>query len=476
MLSIRTSLIQSTRLIGVVVLLSISLSYFLVGQNYYLLFGIIAIILGIALIKSKMLPLIMILLIIPFVDWAVEYKILPFQIMWLPELLSGLLLVKAVIYKASERLTLNLFGSSLAMVFLLSAIFSLFLNDSGLVPGLLMLRLLFRYYLLFLAVINLGLNEPPMKLTINIIVFVFLVQIPLSLVKLFKFGQGETSLGLSSHSVTTIFPLVAIGYLGALYIFYKRNPTYILYMFAFVGFSIIGGKRAFIFFLPILLFYLAWVVRKNFVFKPSLIFLGILIIFISLYFVARLIPTLNPQREIWGDFSLKHIVNYAVEYETGVTKTGVPIGRISATSEIFRSLKSKGFSGFVFGYGPGTIIKSMFSDYDRREAVKSRFGIGYGLNGLSWLGIQVGYFGVFVYFYFFYLFFRKARAYLEIEQDPYWKSFALGMVGFNFIFIITSLVYVPFFSHDAVAAFYFCLSGIIMLRHEFLRKNQLKAS
>lgn len=466
-LSLGTARAQFAGIICLILLICIFLSYSLVGQNYYVLFGIVALVIGTFLIKSRILPLIIILLIIPFADWAVEYGMLPFQVMWLPELLSGLLFVRALLHKAIERQKLITFGMRFVMGFLILTFLSLLLNNSGFVPALLMLRLLFRYYLLFLAIINLGLAERSMRLINNLLVFIFLAQLPLSVLKLFTFGQGETSLGLSSHSVTTIFPLIAIGFLFSFYIFYKRKYIFILGILAFVGFAIIGGKRAFIFFLPVLLVYIAWIARRNFALRPKFLVLGIFIVFISFYFVARLVPTLNPQREIWGEFNPKHIVNYAVEYETGYSKSGIPIGRVSATLEVFRSLKMKGVSGFAIGNGPGTIIKSMFSAYDKREAIRSIFGVGYGLNGLSWLGIQVGYLGMIIYFSIFYLFLRKLLVYLEMEQDPYWKSLSLGMVGFTFILIITSLVYDPFFTNDAVAAFYFCLLGIIILRQEY---------
>lgn len=449
---------------SLILTLSFVLSLSVVTQNYYLLFGILAAVFGVLLFRNSLLPVAVIPIIIAFTDWAVEYRYLPFQIMWLPELLSGILFIKSLAKKVGERQKYITPGLPIALSFLFVSLFSLIANNSPVIPALLMLRILFRYYLLFLAIINLGFDEKSQKVIINILIFIFLVQLPLSVVKLFVHGQGETSLGLSSHSVSTIFPLIAIGFLLSYYFVYRRRLSYLLAALGFVGFSIVGGKRAFIFFMPVLLIFLAWLLRKENFLRLRFIILVILFFSLSLYFVARLVPTLNPQRKIWGEFSLRHMVDYAISYETNVSLTGEPTGRISATVQTFKVLSRKNLSGYVFGYGPGTIIKSMFSGYDRRAAIRSQFGIEYGINGLSWLGIQVGYVGTVIYMLIFYYLMKKCYCYYKKEKDPFWRSFALGMAGFSFILLFTSLVYTPFFNHDAVSAFYFCLVAIVIIR------------
>jgi hypothetical protein len=455
-------------ILAALLVLSASISLSIVHKNHYLLFGAAAVVLGGLLFKLRVFPVVLVLLVIAFADWAVESAYLPFQIMWLPELMSALLFLKSFGEKIIARKKYIAPGLLPALFFLLLAFFSLLLNSSGIIPALLMLRLLFRYYLLFLAVINLELEEKRMKLVISVLVLIFLAQLPLSVVKLVAFGQGERSLGLSSHAVTTIFPLIAIGFFYSFYFLYQKKQAYIWGIFAFVGFSIVGEKRAFIFYLPILLAFLTWILREKIRPRLRVIVFGLAIALVSFYLVARLIPTLNPQKRVWGDFSLRHIIDYAVSYETAVSPGGYPIGRVSATAEVFKALEKRGLSGLAFGYGPGSVIKSMFSDYNRKESVKTRFGVEYGWNGLSWLGIQVGYLGMLAYFFLFlYLLLRSYSVY-KAEENPYWRSFAMGMVSFSFILLLTSLAYSSFFNHDAVAAFYFCLAALVMLRRQSL--------
>ncbi len=453
-------------ILALLLVLSVFVSLSIVYKNYYLLFVAAAIVLAGFLLKLRIFPVVLILLIIAFTDWAVESAYLPFQVMWLPELMTALLFIKSIGEKVVAKKKIVAPGLQPVLVFFLIALFSLLMNSSGFIPALLLLRLLFRYYLLFLAVINLELDETGLKTIINVLVFIFLVQIPLSVVKLLIFGQGERSLGLSSHSVSTIFPLIAIGFLYSYYFLHQKRQAYILGILAFVGFSIVGEKRAFIFYLPVLLVFLTWTLRKKIRPRQGVIVLAVVIALVSFYLVARLIPTLNPQRKVWGEFDPGHVLNYALNYETAVSASGYPIGRISATIAVFKSLKGAGLSGLAFGYGPGTVIKSMFSEYDRIDAVKTRFGVEYGWNGLSWLGVQVGYLGALVYFFLFYFLLRQSYSLFQSEPDPYWRSFALGMVAFSFTLLLTSLAYSPFFNYDAVAAFYFSLAAVVILRRQ----------
>jgi len=466
------TLIQKNRqalpvwILAAVLVLSIYISLSIVSKNYYLLFGAAAIVLGGLLFKLRVFSVVLILLIVAFADWAVESAYLPFQVMWLPELMSALLFLKAFGEKVIAKKKFVAPGWLPVLVFFLVAFASLLVNSSGIIPALLLLRLLFRYYLLFLAIINLELDEGSLKTIIRVLALIFLLQIPLSVVKLLVFGQGERSLGLSSHAVSTIFPLIAIGFFYAYYFLDKKRPVYIWGILSFVGFSIVGEKRAFVFYLPVLLVFLTWTLRKRIRPRPSVILFGTAIALVSIYLVARLIPTLNPQKKVWGEFNPGHIIHYAVNYETAVSAGGYPIGRVSATVEVFKTLKKTGLSGLAFGFGPGSVIKSMFSEYDRKDIVKTRFGVEYGWNGLSWLGIQVGYLGALVYFFLFYFLLRKSYSLFKSEPDPYWRSFALGMVGFSFSLLLTSFAYSPFFNHDAVAAFYFSLAAIVMLKRQ----------
>ena len=450
------------------------LGYTIVKQNYNIIFLLMSFCFITIVLKSNIIPISLMLLIIPFTEWAVEYHYLPPQIMWIPELISLLLFIKALISRFVRKQRMKLFGIWIVLSFLLIVFISFISNGSGLVPAFLFLRVLFRYYLIFLAIINLDLDEKSMKFVNNLLIFVFIVQIPLSLIKLAVYEQGERSFGLSSHSISTIIPLIAIGFLISYYFLYKRLKIYIILIAGFIAFALIGGKRAFIFYLPVLLMFFAWFLKDNFKMMFKYVVLGILIMTLSLYASFRLIPTFNPQREIGGSFDPAFAIDYVLNYSTHFTDSGLSTGRISSSIALFNNLYNEGVERFLFGFGPGIIMKSMFKSYDRSDISETEFGIRYGENGLCWLGLQVGYLGCFVFFLLLGLILKKSLFCFKKEIDPYWRSFTLGIAGFSFIMLVVGLFYAPFFTHDAISAFYFCLAGILINRVNKKEQNELQ--
>jgi hypothetical protein len=395
--------------------------------------------------------------------------------MWFPELLSGVIFLKAVIQSLTSGKKFKTIGLKFVTIFLFVMLGSVIFNGTDVVSALLMGRLLFRYYLLLLAMINLDLNEKETKSILGVMMFIFILQLPLSVIKLIIYGPGERPLGLSAHALPTIVPLIAIGFLYAFYFLYRKKTIYILGILSFVGFAFIGGKRAFVFYLIALIVFLTWIVRRQIKLNYAVIFLGAFIVFASFYFAARLLPTLNPQNRVWGSFDLKFIIDYAISYETHIRETGLSTGRVSTTVNVFNNLNKNGVLHSIFGFGPGIIIRSMFSAYDRTDAFESRFRVRYGITGLTWLGIQVGYLGLLVFFLFLYFLTRRAYQYFLSEQEGFWRSCALGIVGFSFSLILTGMLYDPFFSNDSISAFYYCSIGLALINSNKIKDSKRHA-
>jgi len=454
------------------ILTSVLLGFAIVNQNYYLFLMIIGAAFFLVIIRSNIIPIAAILLIISFAGWASDQGYIPMQVLWLPELLSLLVFVKALVLCALEKRKVKLFGIWLVLPFLVITIVSFLSNSSGIIAGILFLRLLFRYYLLFLAIINLQLDEKSIKLLNNILIFIFVSQLPISVIKLMLYGQGERPLGLSSHSLPTIIPLIAIGFFLSFYYFYGRRSIYLWGIAGFIGFSIIGEKRAFILFLPILMVYFFWILRSFIKIKWKYVLIVGFTLMVTVYFSARLIYTLNPERKIWGSFSIVHLFNYGYNYTTQVNQEGLSIGRASTTKFIITRLYKSGSVRFLIGLGPGTFLKSMFSSYNVREESIRNFNVGYGINGISWLIIQVGLCGLLLFSLLFYLILKKSYTLFQQEKDPYWKSMGLGVSLFSFIMLVLCFLYSPFFLADSISSFYFCLAGFMMVRTCWREENQ----
>lgn len=453
----------------IIIFLTIIIGYAIVKQNYYLFFIILALITFFILIKSDIIPISIILITVPMTGWAVGQGYLPMQLMWVPELISLFLFIKAIVNKVLRGMKVKLFGIKIVVAFLIVSLMSLFINGLSIISWLLFLRLILRYYLLFLAIINLELDEEKMKFLNNVLIFVFLAQIPMSIIKLFIYGQGETPLGLSAHAEPSIIPIIAIGFLLSFYFFYQKKPIFILGIIAFVGFSIIGEKRAFILFLPVALAYFFWIAKDHLKISLKVVVIGILAFAFVGYLTIRMNPSLNYQDKFWGKFDFQFFTNYILNYTTHVSETGLSTGRISTMITVFNNLNERGFIGLAFGYGPGCILKSMFASVDSRENISSKFGVRYGINGINWLGIQTGYLGLALFIIFLLLILKNAHAFLHLVKDPYWKSFGMGMAVFCFIMFLISMIYSPFFINDSIAAIFFCLAGFLVNK---VRKDQ----
>jgi hypothetical protein len=416
--------------------------------------------------KSSLLALIVISLAVFFGDWLINLDILPAQFMWIQELLVLLLAIKALGSKILKKKKIEFVGGWLILAFAVISLASSCVNGSGWLNFLLFLRLPVRYYLLFLAVINMDLGDDEVKIFNTLLLGLVIIQVPVAVAKLLRYGQGETAIGtydVSGGVLSTTLPLVVIGFALSYYLLHKKSFLYVFLILAFIGFSIIGGKRAFIFYLPFIIVVLGWYMRKDFrsLFRYSVV--GAAIFVIALYSVLSLVPSLRPSWAGGQKVDLKYALAYAVDYNTE-TRGGVTYGRAVTSVNVFRNLRGRGALPFLLGIGPGSIMKSRFKDQDIGETLKQEFGVGYGVSGLTWFAMNAGYAGALTIFALLFLLMRKSVLCFRKEKDTYWRSFGLGMIVFSFTMILINLTYGVILNLDLVSMHFFCLSGFAVLR------------
>lgn len=460
---------SSIALISFVLILSFLVTGFIVSEKFEYLIFALAILLLILVIRSNIFSISIILLTFPITNTI--YHFIPVinhsSIELLPEMLSGLLLAKVIIYRLLARKKIRTFGLSVILPVLGITLFSGFINNFGYASILAFIRLFLRYYLLFLAIINMNLSEKHEKLIIRLIIFIFIIQIPLAVWKLFLGLDEETLFGLNGTSITTTVTLTAIAFIISAHLINKPSKLNFLLAIGFIGFGIIGGKRAIPFLLPIVFIFMAWLFRKELrsLFKYAVISIPILLI--TFYLMLRLLPSLNPQGKVWGEFNPGYALEYAQLYTTGNTNeletTG---GRWQTSQRVYEHLIDKGVLGLGLGFGPGAILDSRFQGISREHMLRSKFGIHYGVTGINWLGLQIGYVGALFYLAFFWFVLQKTKIYFYNETDRFRKALAGGFVTFSFIILFISIVYNPIFLHDSVSAIYFCLAGIMVARSE----------
>ncbi len=450
---------KNSFLIFVFLFIPFVLSYAIVHQNYNIMFVAATIFLGFIILRSNIISISIILFILFFGNWLEALGLLPGQFIWLVEVIILLLFLKAIAFKIfkGEKINLNLIW--IVLLFLVVSLISFILNNASAIHAVLFLRVLFRYYLLFLAVLNLDFDKKSMKLLNNIIIFLFIIQIPTAVVKLFIYGQGETAIGTYAFhggTYSTVIPLISVSFLIAFYFFYKPSKLYILLVFSFIAFGLIGGKRAVIILVPIVIIFLGFYMRDRLKNVLKYFFVGIVIILLTGYFSMKFVPTLNPQRRAGGEIDIRHLKNFITGYTMSM-QNGRSEGRMSTLIIVFNTLRDNGLENLFFGLGPGSYIETRFEGLKTTIKEEGELPINYGITGLTWFALQTGLIGAFIYLSLFYIILIKCLRYYRLEKSPYWKSFGLGMLGFSFIMLFISIFYHPIFVEDLMPMVYFLL-------------------
>jgi len=235
------------------------------------------------------------------------------------------------------------------------------------------------------------------------LVFLVLIQIPVSIYKYITLGQGEHGLigtiSTMAGSMSTIFPLFAIALLFAKYL-YDKKWIYLLLIAGFVLMALIGEKRAIGFYAPLVMILMFMIFKaKNkmlFHFSTLLNLLIIAALGLTFFYVSvRLNPSLNPENKMWGSFNSKFLKNYVVRYNTR-DKTKKELQRVAAFKYFTKYLIAKKGSTLLIGEGSGKLVESKFKS-DSGSMLRL-YGVRYGgRTTFIWLWLQTGILGTAVY-------------------------------------------------------------------------------
>lgn len=403
-----------------------------------------------------------------------EYGIVPVQFNWVTEVSIIFLLFKSVIYRIISRTSFRFSYGILIMMFISFSFLSIFVNKSSLMPAVLEMRILLRFVFLYIAIINLPLREKDALRINKSIFYFFLLQIPIILIKFQIYGQGELVVGsfsISGGELGVIIPLITTCFLIGFYNFYNKKIVYIVLLICFFGFAFASGKRAFIFFLPILIAYLwPFIKRKKrfsgLTFKRLITIFSMPVLFFLLLLLSiKLLPSFNPEGKIGGSIDFKHFAGYVIKYTTFIDNRGLTKGRMMTTMTIFKRMKDEGLTGMLIGLGPGAASKSRF--YSTADFYKKRANIGYayGETGYNWIALQHGHIGAILYFLIFIRCLIMCRNSFYKNQEPYWIAYSFGAIGFSFVMILLGLFYGKGgFQNDMVPMFYFYSIAILDLK------------
>ena len=407
----------------------------------------------------------------------VDFGLLPDAVNFLPEILV-LAMALAGIWSAGTKDRARLVGLTFALLLVAATLLSTVANQSGFLNAVLFLRMPLRFYVMFLALLQLDVPERELRWYLRVLTILFLIQIPTAVVKVFIYGQGESAVGtytVHGGGNSTSIPMIATAFLLTYYIVYRRSIWFLIGIVAFVAFGLVGGKRATFAMVPIAGMFSVLNAKRFDLMRRGLsirlVVLSCLLFGAVFYVSVRCLPTLNPQHKVGGSFDLSHLCSYVIDYTTGTTEEGVTGGRFATTMRAFEITHADAATA-LFGLGPGTLLKTRFSDLTSGGA-REDLKIIYGVTGFTWLLLQIGYPGTIVWLSFYGWLLLRLRAMAARERYPFWRAYYLGMVCFTFVVLFISLTYGSYMIMGDLMPFLYFLSLGIGFLHEGQAKRRV---
>lgn len=422
-------------------------------------------------------------LIVFFGNFFEGYGLLPPFVNWLTEpLIYFFFLFSLASKRGSVKFPFIIWFLLLFIVGVCSAV----LNHSLGLNTVFGMRLVFRYYLFFLALVNAGFSEEELRKIEKLILFCFFVQIPVIFVKMMIYGQGEQATGtysMSDGSVVAFMPLIACGYLMGFYLYVRPAVKYLFYSIVFLASGIMGRKRALPFLTPPTFLFIGWLAMKDKIIikrkipniKFRLIALVAILVFLTFVVSIKTMYSLNPEHKRGGSINFGFIAEKILSYEQTTSGenpewTG---GRTATTVRIFTRLPQKGIGKMMFGYSPGSYISSRFtrgrqktgSDIKRNQLFKD-MKFYYGVTPLNFTAMEYGFFGVIISILFLISMCRTTFKTWKLSQEPYQKAMAFGAVNFSFVYIVIWSWYSKsILLGDTMPYVFYMMLGLICVRY-----------
>ncbi|NWF75463.1 MAG: hypothetical protein HXY53_02645 [Nitrospirae bacterium] len=433
-----------------VILIAIFAGFTILNQNPYQWLFIALMPIAYFLLKFNGVAVFTILISVFFVDWFIQLQLIPDQLGWLPEIIIFILIIKALILKRATGFVRTPIDIPI-VIFLVVALLSIIANSVNPIRAILALRLDIKFILMFYLLVNLNMSEEFYRKIIKIFIILLLIQIPTALIKYQFYGQGEQAIGTYAAwggGYSIILPMVAISLFGSMFIHNKPRIVYILVICGFIIFSIIGGKKGLIYLGPLLLGYIILHISlmkesRGKIFRSLAIGLLILIMFFP---IVMFVPWLTPALE---DFS--YLKDFVLIYDVKYSSSGAPIGRIPSTITTFETL-TKSPELFLLGYGPGSMMKSFFKEFDTKELATRPIDIIYGVTELVLIPIEYGYLGFLIYYLVpLFLLFKINLIFYQNIDDIYWKTISFSFSSIIVSYFLIGVIYMAILRSDLAA-------------------------
>jgi hypothetical protein len=344
-------------------------------------------------------------------------------------------------------------------------------SGDGLYSSILYSRMLLYAFLIFWATWNADLTRRDIASLNKLILSLWILQIAAALFYVFlldqRFERIVGTLSSSGGGTGTIFPMFAMSYVIASYLYQKRSLFWIFlgFSFGFVGYA--NSKRAVYYYLPLLLVIMLglYLFREKHPKRKSILL--ILIVFMILIPILLIgvnnsagISTENEESSI-SDI-LDHMITYAFKYENREYGNSTS-GRYSTSKFMLSEVLKFSDTKFLFGYGPASIAH-------KEGEVRSDIGIIYGETGFVKETLSVGWPAMLthigLYLYLWLLLYQRRK----LMQNPEAKAIYFGTQMAFFVFLLIYTTYMDAFSMAGwftYIHFYF-LALLLSPKHKWL--------
>lgn len=342
------------------------------------------------------------------------------------------------------------------------------LNGLGYVEVFYFFRVLLLPHYLYLIVIINEKDDSLVKFIMKIILMFFLLQIPASFAKYALVGDTEMYIGtvsLKEGSVTTLVALFGACYSISRYL-HEKNSKYIILFILFVIFSQIGGKRAVLVYLPIIMgtiyFYFVSIKRMNLIkiIKKSISVL--LLSLVVLYSVIRLNPSFNKESKLGGSFDISYALDF-IDYYNDNNDRLIDLSRPQALTYMSLYFLNQDLLTILFGEGAGKLTFASSELYvdDSKSPIEHYYGIRYGGRmAIVWIVMQIGLVGTLIFLTILY---RMLRYVLRQKIKNYHKMVFLGL----WLSIILDI-----FTYSMVSLRYFIIMGVLFTYFGIIFRDQ----
>jgi len=410
------------------------------------------------------------------------YNIIPSEFTVLTEIFIYVLFLYSIIYKKSTSYHFHLLYLFLFFVFI--ALCSAIVNHCLSVRIIYSLRLLIRFYIFYLALINLELSAKQL-VNINRLLFLFfLIQLPVSAIKFCYYGVSELTMGtytVRGGGPTTLIPIIALGFLTGFYAFHKPRKIYFLLGIGFILYGILGAKKALFFLFPITflgLYFLVYIKGKGvrIVRDVAIVVIIAMLSVTVLVAMMKYMPQLNTERKVGGSIDLSYTLDYLKKYTESKNRNSpnIAMGRTATTLLVIEELNKVGLAQWSFGFGPGVLTGSMFDNKPYVNRLVSRIDKSYGITGMTYILTEYGVFGLLCIGLMFLIFVYRSWQWYKCETNPYWRAFSSGALVFAvldmFIFFFYSVLVVM---DDTITPTFFYVMAVMYIRHRQIdQKNK----